>query len=71
MALSGYIVEWDEVGPRLHAAPSDTYIEIALGTNVMVLAEMLKLLCHYFGIERPDVFEEIEALIASRDGAAP
>src|SRR5207249_3933992 len=43
IALLAYIAEWNEVGPRINAGPSDDYIEIALGHNAMVLADVLML----------------------------
>jgi hypothetical protein len=67
MALNGYIAEWNEVGPRIHAAPSDDHVVVATGHNVMVLADVLTLFCGYFNIERPDVFASIKELL---DGIA-
>lgn len=59
MALFAYIGEWDEVGPRILAGPNDSHVEVALQHNFMVMADILYLVCKYYGIERPEVFEKI------------
>jgi hypothetical protein len=63
MALNAYIADWDEVGPRINAGPSDECIEVALGHNATVLADVLDLYCRYFKIDRPDIFEKIQTLL--------
>jgi bisphosphoglycerate-independent phosphoglycerate mutase (AlkP superfamily) len=47
------------------AGPSDDYVEVALGHNAMVLADIMSLSCRYYQIERSDVFERIKKLLAS------
>ena len=68
IALNAYIADWDEVGPRINAGPSDDYIEVALGHNATVLADVLDLYCGYFKIERPGIFEKIQTLLNSING---
>jgi len=63
MALNAYIAEWDEVGPRINAGPSDDHVEVALGHSAMVLADILTLFCAYFKIERQDIFDQIKELL--------
>lgn len=63
MALNDYIAEWNEIGLRINAGPSDKHVEVALGHNAMVLADILVLFCDYFKIERTDVAEEIKGLL--------
>jgi len=65
MALSGYIAEWNEVGPRLNAGPTDDYLEIVLGHSAMVLAEVLMLHLRHFEIERPDIVTRVNELVNS------
>jgi hypothetical protein len=65
MALNAYIAEWNEIGPRVHAGPSDDYIEVALSHSVMTLADVLVRYCEYFKIERPDLFERINKIVNS------
>ncbi len=65
MALNAYIAEWDEVGPRINAGPSDDHVEVALGHSAMVLADMLTLFCGYFKIERSDIFDQIKELLTA------
>lgn len=65
MALGGYIAEWDEIGPRINAGPSDDELEIALGHSVMVMAEVLTLCCAHFKVESPEVFKEVGELVKS------
>jgi hypothetical protein len=65
MALNAYIAEWNEVGPRINAGPSDDYIEVALAHNAMVLADLLSLYCGYFEIKRADIFEKIAETVAA------
>lgn len=67
MALNAYIAEWDEVGPRINAGPSDDYVEVALGHSAMVLADILTLFCGYFKIERSDIFDQIKELLKTID----
>lgn len=63
--LDTYLVDWDEVGPRANAGPSDDHLGVALTHSVIVLADVLRLFCQHFGIDRPEVFAEITALIKS------
>ncbi len=63
MALNAYIADWDEVGPRINAGPSDDHVAVALGHNATVLADVLLLYCRSFKIERPDIFEKIQTLL--------
>jgi hypothetical protein len=64
-ALDTYITDWDEVGPHAHASPRDDHLRIALPHSVIVLADVLRLFCKHFDIDRPDVFAEVVALIES------
>jgi hypothetical protein len=65
VALNGYIAEWNEVGPRINAGPGDDYIEVALGHNVMVLADIVMLYLGYFKIDRPDLKQQLRDLVES------
>jgi hypothetical protein len=65
MALNTYIAEWNELGPRIHAGPSDDHIAAALWHNAMVLADVLYFFCGHFGIKRPDIFDSIKKLLNS------
>jgi hypothetical protein len=63
MALNGYIPKWDEEGPNINAGPNDDHVAVALGHNMMVLADVLTLFCDYYRIERPDVMARIKDLL--------
>jgi hypothetical protein len=65
IALNGYIAAWDSVGPRVNAAPSDDCVTIALGHNVMVLADVISLFALHFGLTEKDVFDQIQEVLNS------
>lgn len=65
MALNGYIAEWDEVGPRINAGPNDDHIEVTLGHNAIVLADVLGLCCRHFDVGRPDFLATLNKLLES------
>jgi hypothetical protein len=65
MALNSYIAAQDEEGTNIHAGPRDDYVEVALGHNVMVLADIVMLYCGYFKIDRPDIKQQLRGLVRS------
>lgn len=61
LALSGYIGDWNEVGPRIESGPSDSHVEPVLMHNAEVMATVLDYACRYWGINRPDISSELKA----------
>jgi len=59
-SLSGYIAEWDEVGPKVGSGASDKYVSIALNHNFWIMANILSLFCSHFGISEPEIFARID-----------
>jgi hypothetical protein len=58
-------IDWDgEDGPRVSCGSSDQKIDVTLYHSFMVMAELLDLVCRYFNIKRPDVFNEIRRVSA-------
>lgn len=53
---------WNEVGPRIQSGASDNHIGIALVHSFGVMADLLMLVCRYFGIERPDIREKVAGM---------
>jgi hypothetical protein len=65
MALNGYIAEWNEVGPRISAVPSDDYVEVTLAHSAMTLADLLVAVCAVFSVEPPDLVRKIDEIVMS------
>jgi len=58
-------IDWDaDEGPFVGSGSDDKKIEVALAHGYMVMAEILHIVCEYFGIARPDVFDEIRQITA-------
>ncbi len=48
-------------GPlRIESGPSDAHVELALVHNFQALADLLRLVCQYFHIDRPDLFDQLD-----------
>lgn len=60
MAISRYVEEWDENGPKINSSPSDNYVKIALIDNFRVLAIVFFGFCKHFSIDEPDGFSKIQ-----------
>lgn len=63
-ALNDYIGHWNEVGPFIESGPTDKYVDIALVHSYGVIADLLMVVCKYFGIDRPDVFTKLKDIWA-------
>ncbi|MFQ5873699.1 MAG: DUF5677 domain-containing protein [Dehalococcoidia bacterium] len=59
-ALSEYIQDWNEIGPRIGSEEGDKYVDIALIHSYGVLADLLFVVCRYFGIDEPDLFADLK-----------
>lgn len=48
-------------GPlRIESGPSDAHVELALVHNFQAMADLLRLVCQYFDIDRPDMFNRLD-----------
>jgi hypothetical protein len=54
LALSGYIADWNEVGPKIESGPSDSHIDGIMMHNAEVMASVLDYSCRYWKIKRPE-----------------
>jgi Family of unknown function (DUF5677) len=59
LTLAEMIERYDEHGPFINAGPRDAYVDMTLADSYAVMTLLLQIVCRYFGIERPDVFEEL------------
>lgn len=62
LALTGYIADWNEIGPRIGSGQSDSHVESVLMHSADVMATVLDYVCRYWGIARPDIFAELSDL---------
>jgi hypothetical protein len=47
---------------KLDSGPSDAHIDLALIHNFQVMLDISRLVCTYFGIDRPDLFASLDKL---------
>ncbi len=55
----------NEIGPKIESGPRDSHIEVVLVHNADVMALILHLVCRYWGIERPDIFDRLAGLFTA------
>jgi Family of unknown function (DUF5677) len=60
--LNEYMQVGDEIGPQIGSEESDKLVDLALMHNYCVLADLLLIVCKFFGIDRPDLFAKIRAV---------
>jgi hypothetical protein len=55
--LNEYMQVGDEIGPQIGSEESDKLVDLALMHNYCVLADLLLIVCKFFGIDRPDLYD--------------
>lgn len=54
--LNDFLGDWNELGPIIDSGTSDKHINLALVHNFDVMADVIALVCKYYGIDWSDIF---------------
>lgn len=59
-ALSRYVVDWNEIGPKISSAPSNAFVGIALVHNFWVTANIFLAFCSHYSIQESQIVDKLD-----------